>query len=491
MIGYSRAEISEKILNDEPVKVAFHFANKEVLMIISGVLARHLERSDHLYLLNSLSTVLREVMVNAQKANAKRIFFIKNNLDINDPAAYDRGMKDFHEKVIGNFDAIEEDMRHSDFQVMVHFEKEPSRLVIRVLNNALLIPEELQRIHLRMDKARQYNDFTEAYEEVEDETEGAGLGIVLTMLFLKNMGIDPETFTIETDNSQTVTTIVIPDELQPPDVVARVKRDILEEIKGIPTFPENVLTLQRLCLNPESTIEEISKRIMMDPAISTDVIKLSNSAGFFPGRKIENVSTAVMTIGLKNVNSILMASNARRIMDQRYNSFEEIWEHCNKTANYARNIALKYKLKGVAENAFVAGLLHDLGKIILLSTELDLVEKIAETVRNRRIVTTTVMEEISIGVSHSTIGALIAEKWNFPDYLINAIRNHHSPLSSPPEFRDTVFTVYLANMMCGIEQRRYYYHYMDEAVLERFDLLDEKKFKEFHEGLKEQYVRDN
>ena len=491
MAVLSREEVRVKIEKGEPLRVAFRFANREILMIVSGILAKLLAKTDHLYLLNSLSTVLREILVNAQKANAKRVFFLKNNLNINDPTTYQDGMKIFHEKVIGDFDSIEQDIKASEFQVMILFEKKQDILLIQVENNTAILPEELKRIQLRLDKARQYNDFTEAYAEVEDETEGAGLGIVLTVLFLKNMGIDTDQFTITTDGIKTTTTVIIPDELRTLDVTGRIKKDIINEIKGIPTFPENILALIELCNHPEVSIDELTRRIMTDPALATDVIKLSNSAGFFPGRRIEDISTAIMTIGLKNVKMLLMASNARRILDQRYSSFEEIWQHCNKTAFYARNIANQFRMKGIAEKASMAGLLHDLGKIILLSTELDLVEKIADTVRNRRIVTTTVMEEISIGVSHSSIGSMIAEKWNFPEYLIEAIQHHHAPLSSNQEYRDIVFTVYLANMLCGIEERRYYYHYIEEAVLERFGLLDENRFREFHESIKNAYHGDH
>ncbi len=487
MSGFSREELREKIEKGGPLRLTFHFTNREVLMIISGLLSKILAKTDHLYLLNSMGTVLREILVNAQKANAKRVYFLKNNLNISDPVLYQEGMKAFHEQVIGDFESIEKDMESSDFYVAVLFHKREKDLLIRVENNTPILPEELKRIQLRLKKAKEYNDFAEAYAEVEDETEGAGLGIVLTVLFLKNMGIDPDCFRIDTEGSNTVTSVIIPDELRDSHVTGRIKKDILDEIKGIPTFPENVVSLLNLCNDSEASIDEIARRIMMDPALTTDVIKLSNSAGFFPGRKIENVLAAIMTIGLKNVRAILMASNARRILDQRYSSFEEIWKHCNKTAVYARHIAMRYNARSIAENAFMAGLLHDLGKIILLSTELDLVEKIANTVRNRKIVTTTVMEEISIGVSHPTIGSLIAEKWNFPDYLVDAICHHHSPLSARPQHRDTVFTVYLANMLCGIEDRRYYYYYIEEAVLERFDLLDEKKFRDFHESMKKVY----
>ena len=483
----AKQEISKKIESDQALTLRFKFINEELLMLLNSITAKLLSKMDFIFLLNSTITILREVVVNALKANAKRVFFKKAGLDISNENDYEKGMTRFKEEVIGVFDVIERDLVTSEYYIQLHFQIKEGNLFIRIINNVPIIKEELERINLRMTKAAQYNDFGEVYEEIEDSTEGAGLGIVLTVLFLKSMGIPPSKFTIKSEGGLTYTTLVIPKILRPVEITTEVKTHILHEIEGIPPFPENIIQLQRLCNDPESSIEVIARRIKVDPALTTDVIKLSNSAGFVPGKRIENIHEAVMTIGLKNLNAILVASNARRILDKRYSKFEQIWEHCNKTAYYARNIALSYRLTSIVEYSFMAGLLHDLGKIILLATDMTLVKRIANMVENRKIVTSTIMEEISIGISHSSIGAMISEKWNFPPFLIEAIRCHHAPLNSTRQHRDIVCVVYLANMFCGIEDRRYNYTYCEDSVLERFGLNDEKKFTELHAKLKFKY----
>jgi len=243
-----------------------------------------------------------------------------------------------------------------------------------------------------------------------------------------------------------------------------------------------------MCSDPDADIDRIAQTIKLDVSVTSDVIKLANSAGFITGQRVEDINRAVMKIGLKNLKFILLASNARKIMESRYNKFKEIWEHCNRVAFYARQIALKFKLPGgVADNAYIAGLLHDLGKVILLAVDMDSVRKIAEIVNDRNIITTTVMEELSIGISHAEIGLLVSEKWNFPEFLAQIIRHHHSPLSIPVEFRDVGFCVYLANMIVGIEKRKYYYYYIEELVLERFRIKDETELIKFNQSLKNEY----
>ncbi|MCU0848991.1 MAG: HDOD domain-containing protein [Spirochaetes bacterium] len=483
----SRKDLSKKLTKKEPITITFRFLNEELLITFNTILARFLSMTDHIFLLNSLITVLREVIVNALKANAKRVYFLKMGYDINTQSDYNQGILKFKNNVIGDFDQIKNDLVKSDFFVSTTFELKDDKLMIEVKNNAAILPEEMKRITFRIDRAKLYNDFTEAYEEIEDNTEGAGLGIVLTVLFLKNMGVNPDLFKIQTDGKDTKAVIIIPSQLKPVDIVTKIKQKIISDIEGIPTFPENIIELQRLCNNPESTIDMISKKVMLDPALTSDVIKLSNSAGFFPSRRIENLNTAIMTIGLKNLNAILVTSNARRILNDRYRSYEQIWEHCNKVAFYSRMIAISQGNTKIVENAFMAGLLHDLGKIILLSTDLSLTKKIAEIVKDRKISTTTVMEEISIGISHSTIGALIAQNWNFPEFLVEAIRCHHAPLNAKKEFSEVVNVVYLANILCGIEERKYNYYYIDEEILDSAGLLETSKFEDFHQKLINKY----
>jgi len=488
MVIENRKQIYDKIVKGEPVKLAFKYVTDDLLMFINSILTRQLARHDLQYLIYSVITILRELIVNSLKANAKRIFFQKNNLDINNPIQYREGVERFKEEIIGDFESIREDMLSNENSINLNIIQDSDSLSFTIKNSVPIIQEELDRINSRIAVAVQQSSFNDIYDKIEDETEGAGLGIALIVMFLKNMGIDPATFTIKSDSKITVASFRIPYMLKPVEVLTTVKKQILEEITGIPTFPENIITLLQLCSSPDADIEKIAQTIKKDVSVTSDVIKLANSAGFITGQRVDDINRAVMKIGLKNLNFILLASNARKIMESRYTKFEEIWEHCNRVAFYARQLGLKFKLQGgELINAYVAGLLHDFGKVILLAIDMDSVRKIAEIVQDRNIITTTVMEELSIGISHAEIGHMISEKWNFPQFLAQIIRHHHSPLNISEEFRDVGFCVYLANMIVGIEKRKYYYYYIEEMVLERFNIKNQSDLVELNNYLKNEY----
>jgi len=489
MFNQQKKRIFEKINSDEPIKINFKYVSEDILMLINSIITRILGKRDLLYLLHSLITIIRELVVNSLKANAKRVFFEERGLDINDPAQYAKGMALFKEKIIGDFEFIKNDIISSDKSILFSITPGESSIMFTVKNSTPIHPSEQERVNKRIAIAVQNDNFGDIYSQLEDDSEGAGLGIALIVMFLKSMGIPATSFKLKSDDRVTMATIEIPYTLHPPEIVTKVKTRILYEVKGLPTFPENVVELLNMCVSPEADINIIAGKIKLDVALTSDVIKLANSAGFITMGKTDDVSKAIVKIGLKNLHSILLASNARKILEGRYSRFEEIWEHCGRVAFYARAIAQKFRMHDIAENAYITGLLHDICKVILLAVDVNVLKQIAEIVKNREIINASVMEEIAIGISHAEIGSLVAEKWNFPEYMTATIKHHHSPLLVPEKFRDTAYAVYLANMICGIEKRNYYYYYIEEMVLERFGINNESDFAKLHEYLISEYQK--
>ncbi len=481
------SELAKRFENNEPISLTFYYPNENISKTLNALLAKILSNQDKIFLLDMMITILREIIVNATKANAKRVYFKKVNLNINDPESYQKGIETFKKDIVGQLDTLEKDLKENDLKVTITIKKQDDGIRFAISNPTPIHPVEFSRIKTRIEKAKQYLDFTQAYEDVYDDTEGAGLGIVLVILLLKNAGVDPSNYKIGTDGKITQVVLNLPHQLRTEELTTTIKEQILKQIEGIPTFPDHILQLLELCRRKDVEIKDITFSIMRDPALTTDVLKLANSAGFVPGKRIDNLSEAVMTIGLKNLESLLMTISARKILDERFQKFEQIWDHCDKTASYARTIAIQYKLNSIVEQVSLCGLLHDLGKIVLLSVNLDLTNRIADLVSDRKVRTSTVMEEISIGISHSGIGQLIAQKWQFPQYLIQAIQWHHSPLLCDSKFKDHVSVTYLANLFCGIESRKYFYYYCEDEICQQYRIESEDVFNKLHKLCMETY----
>lgn len=480
--------LSNKVHKGEPVKLSFHYNTSTITKFINSLLVKVLSQSDLIYLQVMIETIIREMVINAVKANAKRVYFSKMDLDINDSFQYEQGMENFKTYLIGNLDIIPEELKKNGYKVELFLQKNKEGFKIIVKNNASLLPFEEERINLRISKAREYNDFSDIYMDISDDSEGEGLGIPLTILFLKNSGIDDRSFRIRSGIDSTLSVLDIPFKIRPSEVTSAIQQQIVDDVNELPTFPEHVLELQRMCRNSDVTILAIADKISLDPSVSASVIKLANSAGFITSRHIDTIADAVKIIGLKNLNSLLVTTATRKIMDDRFSSFKDVWNHCNLCAFYARSIALEKGLKDAADKTFISSLLHDLGKIVLLSANPVLTEHIEEVTVKRQMRTSSVLEEITMGVSHSTIGKMIAQKWNFPEYITQAIEFHHSPLNADKAYREVVYLTYIANVMCLLEERKFDYMYIEDAVLDFLGIPNENEFKKLHAKLKDLFL---
>jgi HD-like signal output (HDOD) protein len=112
-----------------------------------------------------------------------------------------------------------------------------------------------------------------------------------------------------------------------------------------------------------------------------------------------------------------------------------------------------------------------MGKIVFSSEHPTLLRKVKKICEDKHL-PQTFFEDIAAGMNHAEIGSLIAEKWNFPDNLVTAIRYHHDPLHAPENMRELVDTVYMANMFCAFEKGDVQFDQLEPRVLARFRITD-------------------
>lgn len=158
-----------------------------------------------------LYTITKELAINGVKANQKRVFFEDEGLDIMNPEDYKIGVekyrKKFSEKMAEEYG--KRCLARGVF-VTITIYYCPDGLVVEVRNNTPVIKEEEIRMREKMKKAMGYNDIAEFYMDNMDNTEGAGLGIALIMILMKNEGIDPNLFRIITHPQYTIARVEIP-----------------------------------------------------------------------------------------------------------------------------------------------------------------------------------------------------------------------------------------------------------------------------------------
>jgi putative nucleotidyltransferase with HDIG domain len=202
----------------------------------------------------------------------------------------------------------------------------------------------------------------------------------------------------------------------------KVLRHKVENISTLPTVPGVLKKLSLVLEKPRITIVEISAFISNDPALTTKILKMVNSAIYgFPGR-IASVSHATMLLGLNVIKGLLLGVSVFELMQKTMNG---LYEHSLGCAIASRIIAQK---KGVKEpeEVSVAGLLHDIGKVIL-AMEYSAEYQAAMNEAQAKNISIYDAESIQFNATHSNVGSWLAEKWRFPRSLIEVIEFHHRP----------------------------------------------------------------
>ena len=235
------------------------------------------------------------------------------------------------------------------------------------------------------------------------------------------------------------------------------------------------MSVQKLADDPKSDMTDIARVISTDPAMTADILKIVNSAQYMMLKKVNNIAEAATILGLKGIKNLLLSYGTQKILGDDTAEKKALWDHSYKTAFYAYNIVKNFgKDKTILDDVYVGGMLHDMGKIVFSKSTPDILGKVKSFCEDRTIPETT-LEDVTAGMNHAEIGARIAEKWNFPEIIISAIRFHHDPLAAPEQFENVVHAVYLANMMCLIEREEAVPDQIDLSVLAGFGISSKKQ----------------
>lgn len=226
-------------------------------------------------------------------------------------------------------------------------------------------------------------------------------------------------------------------------------KDIVARVDSLPPLPATSVRLLGVINDPGSTIRDIVETIKYDQALTSDVLRLCNSAYFGLSRQITSLNEAMVRLGTTKILQLVMSVHATSALSQAQQGYGlgvgVLWKHSVAVAQGSALVAQRLQLSNV-NLAFTAGLLHDIGKVILSQHVADEFQKIIHLVceEKRSFVEA---ERAVLGFDHTEIGAMLAERWKLPENIVRCIRYHHEPgrLEIPDGIVDAV---YLANCVC-------------------------------------------
>ena len=454
---------------------------------IEQILQHFLEEIGHSDIYNPISYCVKELAVNAKKANTKRVYFQEKDLDIEDSGDYDQGMKSFKDDTLSNIQHYLQMQKKQGLFIKVVFRTKSQELLVSVHNNVEINKKEQMRAYDRIARSRAFDSIEEAFSAVLDSSEGAGLGIVIMILMLKKIGLTEDAFELDVEEGETVARITVPYSNIHIEKVNLLAKVVVREVNSLPQFPENLIYLQKIISDPEADIHDIARQVSTDPSLTADLLKLVNSAMYMLPKKIDSIVEAVKLVGMRGLRNLLYTYGSQKILEKKYAEMRELWKHSYKVGFYAYNLARTFRKKNEAlDDVFVGGILHDLGKIIVNSLHPDLLDKIKRFCIEKGI-SPKILEDFSVGLNHAQVGGMIAEKWNFPEQLIESIRWHHEPFDSDEKNRELVYIVYLANSVANLQSEKLSFDQIDSRILGHFGISSKEQLEKIIDRLKRNF----
>jgi len=263
---------------------------------------------------------------------------------------------------------------------------------------------------------------------------------------------------------------------------------LIDKIEEVVPLPSVAMRIINYIDDPDAEISQLAKLISMDQALTTEVLKLANSAYYGFPRRVSTISEAVVILGFSTTRSVvwsvILSSTLKKPVLGYALPEGALWRHSVAVAVGSKLILQHAKVKGVnMEEAFVAGLIHDIGKLLLATYVAGAYEEIVKVISQGR--SFDEAEREVLGYDHAIVGAMAAEKWNLPQNYVDAIKYHHRPQETDNLMAKVVhladFIAY--SMGWGSEGLEGLSYTLDDAVLDELGIAPEEIDILFNETL--------
>ncbi|MBI4616228.1 MAG: HDOD domain-containing protein [Planctomycetes bacterium] len=211
------------------------------------------------------------------------------------------------------------------------------------------------------------------------------------------------------------------------------KQRILLELENLPSLPSVVIEIMKLIQDPDSSARDFEEHVRKDQVLAGKMLKLVNSSFYSLSRKISTINEAVVVLGFNTLKSLVLATSTRKFLERQLSGYgydkKGLWKHSISCAGGCKFLGRELGLGDmVSEEIFVAGLLHDIGKLILGP----MIEENMETFRKKVAEGASALdaEQAATGFDHAAVAGLILKKWKLSEELADVIVHHHAPAAA-------------------------------------------------------------
>ncbi len=225
-------------------------------------------------------------------------------------------------------------------------------------------------------------------------------------------------------------------------------RATIESVTDLPTLPVVVGKITSQIANPATNAADIGRLIEQDQVLTGKVLRLVNSAYYGFPKQIKSIQHAVVILGFNKVKTIIITASVFGAFASRRPGaldLQRFWQHALSSAIASKAAAELIGVSHVGEDAFVGGLLHDIGKVVMDQYQPNIYAPIVKYACDKGILLLDAEREV-MGLDHAVVGGWMTEKWRLPPAIVHMVSDHHLP-NATTERRDLIASIHLGDIL--------------------------------------------
>ena len=459
-----KEKISLAVQLHTPLEIMTYTLPREKERYIQEILSYFLIQCHQEHMTDNLVFCLSELLTNAKKANTKRVYFKEQNLDINNEMDYHQGMVSCKEDTLSNIEHYLELQKKEGLYIKLILQLNDEGITIEIRNNALLTKFEKKRILEKLRVAQKYEEPHQVVSLMVDQTEGAGLGIIIIVLMLRKIGLSRDNYKVFTNDKETVTQMILPLNKEIDKQMESLYEEFVDNLDAIPVFEDSLKAFSDAAAHSDDNelIDLISKDVSLAALLLKEVASKGHSCA--------KITSAFEVLGRDEVIALFAKDNPAIRVIKKEQDVRNLWKHETEVAFFAYNFAKNLpEFKFDLEEVYVSALMHDIECLLLevaTPEQKEAVQKLASSLDEKGILYDLFLKDFG----HSSGCYKVAQRWGLPETIAQVVRYHNNPSYAPEGIKPVVYAVYLADILQYYEKGQAEFYQISTDALEYFQI---------------------
>lgn len=473
----------QKVINSVklqlPIEVTSYNLSRNMEAYFRGVVEQFLEVCHHENLKEYLNFCLGELLTNSKKANTKRVYFKEKGLDINDPDDYKKGMESFKQDTFEAIDYYLELQKKEGLYVKLKMHLKVDEIIIEIKNNCVLTVFEEERIKNKLEAAQQYHRMEDVVANVLDQSEGAGLGIIIIALMLEKVGLSKKNFKIFSTDTETITQMVLPCDKTIFAGVEIISYEFANLQNKIPIIKENFEKVNQIVSSSSGSAidrNNLLTLIRKDPTLTLLLLKYAREKD----KQCFSIPAALALLSDEELNFIYSDSNPTCYFLDFNPELENLWSHAYKVAFFSYNLYKNrddLQIPDGEEYFYLAGLLNNFGRILLSTASEEQKAYIKELSDQYDDKAQKILDIFRLGNASNYLTMVYLKKFGLREDDAIKLSTWNTLHLLMEDEKQIVSVLYMAEMMCYYQEGMLDFYQLDKEVLAQYKITDEKQFK--------------